>query len=237
MRRPSLADIDAVLVTHDHSDHGGHAAALGRPLYATAGTRQALSLEATRVLAGESFTVGALRVLAGALAARRGRDGRLRPLRRQLARSASSPTAATTRPRWPQAYAGCDVLVLECNHDVTMLRYGPYPPSLKRRVGGRLGHLSNDQAASLLEHDAAGGPAAEAGDRRAPVAGQQSRRAGQERARSRARPRRARHRRHRAAARPSSPSRAAACATSPRATSSSALHSRHCNASCMPDDD
>ena len=54
-------------------------------------------------------------------------------------------------PEVAQAYAGCDVLVLEANHDVTMLRYGPYPPSLKRRVGGRLGHLSNDQAASLLE--------------------------------------------------------------------------------------
>jgi hypothetical protein len=32
-----------------------------------------------------------------------------------------------------------------------MLSYGPYPPSLKRRVGGRLGHLSNEQAASLLK--------------------------------------------------------------------------------------
>jgi phosphoribosyl 1,2-cyclic phosphodiesterase len=57
-----------------------------------------------------------------------------------------------------QAYAGCDVMVLECNHDVTMLRYGPYPPSLKRRVGGRLGHLSNDQAVSILKMMLQAGP-------------------------------------------------------------------------------
>ena len=110
------------------------------------------------MLAGEPFTVGALRVMpvllphdavetvgyvVGPTAARA---------------SASSPTAATTRPKWPQAYAGCDVLVLECNHDVTMLRYGPYPPSLKRRVGGRLGHLSNDQSASLLKMMLQAGP-------------------------------------------------------------------------------
>lgn len=44
----------------------------------------------------------------------------------------------------------CDALVLECNHDETMLMQGPYPPSLKQRVGGRFGHLSNAAAASLL---------------------------------------------------------------------------------------
>ncbi len=47
--------------------------------------------------------------------------------------------------------SGCDALVLECNHDVDMLAYGVYPPHLKRRVGGDHGHLSNKQAANLLE--------------------------------------------------------------------------------------
>ncbi|HSH56759.1 MAG TPA: MBL fold metallo-hydrolase [Halomonas sp.] len=49
-----------------------------------------------------------------------------------------------------QAFAGCDALVLECNHDVRMLAEGPYPPRLKRRVGGDWGHLANTQAATLL---------------------------------------------------------------------------------------
>lgn len=44
----------------------------------------------------------------------------------------------------------CDALVLECNHDETLLQNGPYPPSLKQRVSGRFGHLSNTAAASLL---------------------------------------------------------------------------------------
>ena len=44
----------------------------------------------------------------------------------------------------------CNALLLECNHDTQMLASGPYPPSLQRRVGGQLGHLSNRQAAQLL---------------------------------------------------------------------------------------
>jgi len=46
---------------------------------------------------------------------------------------------------------GCDALMLECNHDAGMLAAGPYSASLKARVGGPLGHLSNAQAAALLE--------------------------------------------------------------------------------------
>lgn len=44
----------------------------------------------------------------------------------------------------------CDALVLECNHDIDMLNKGPYAWSLKKRVGGRLGHLDNSSAATLL---------------------------------------------------------------------------------------
>lgn len=153
-----LEDIDAVLVTHDHSDHGGHAAALRRPLYATAGTRQALSLEATRVVAGEPFTVGALRVLPVLLP-----HDAVETVGYVVSDGSSRVGILTDcghdAPEVAQAYAGCDLLVLECNHDITMLRYGPYPPSLKRRVSGRLGHLSNDQAASLLKLMLQAGPA------------------------------------------------------------------------------
>lgn len=45
---------------------------------------------------------------------------------------------------------GCHALLLESNHDDLMLRDGPYPWALKQRVGGRLGHLSNDETAALL---------------------------------------------------------------------------------------
>ena len=44
----------------------------------------------------------------------------------------------------------CDVLMLESNHDVDMLRDGPYPWSVKQRVMSRVGHLSNDAAGEFL---------------------------------------------------------------------------------------
>ena len=45
---------------------------------------------------------------------------------------------------------GCHVFVVEANHDDDMLVRGPYPWALKQRIGGRLGHLSNAEAATLL---------------------------------------------------------------------------------------
>jgi phosphoribosyl 1,2-cyclic phosphodiesterase len=48
---------------------------------------------------------------------------------------------------------GCDVLVLESNHDLEMLRVGPYPWSVKQRVMSRRGHLSNEVAAGFIRND------------------------------------------------------------------------------------
>lgn len=58
--------------------------------------------------------------------------------------------AGSYTPHMQQVLSNCDGLVLECNHDLTMLENGPYAWSLKKRVGSRLGHLDNDTAASLL---------------------------------------------------------------------------------------
>lgn len=52
-----------------------------------------------------------------------------------------------------QRLHGCDVIVLESNHDLEMLKVGPYPWSLKQRIMGREGHLSNDVAAKFLSED------------------------------------------------------------------------------------
>lgn len=58
--------------------------------------------------------------------------------------------AGMITPHMRSAYECCDSLILECNHDLTMLAEGPYPASLKRRVASTLGHLNNQQAAELL---------------------------------------------------------------------------------------
>jgi phosphoribosyl 1,2-cyclic phosphodiesterase len=49
-----------------------------------------------------------------------------------------------------RALSGCDALVLECNHDATMLAEGPYAAPLKARIAGRFGHLDNAASAALL---------------------------------------------------------------------------------------
>ena len=146
----SLAKIDAVLVTHDHNDHAGHARAYGRPIWATAGTRRVCELEAELVRAGQPFSIGAVCVKP-VLLPHDGEETVGYVVEAEGARVGVLTDCGHDAPEVAEGFAGCDVLALECNHDATMLKHGPYPPSLKRRVGGRLGHLSNEQAASLLK--------------------------------------------------------------------------------------
>jgi phosphoribosyl 1,2-cyclic phosphodiesterase len=51
--------------------------------------------------------------------------------------------------RFIQQFAGCDILILESNHDPQLLRSGPYPWSVKQRVAGPNGHLSNAECALM----------------------------------------------------------------------------------------
>ena len=55
-----------------------------------------------------------------------------------------------TTPHIEAMLNSCHALVLECNHDVSMLQSGPYSWALKQRVGGDLGHLENSESAKLL---------------------------------------------------------------------------------------
>jgi phosphoribosyl 1,2-cyclic phosphodiesterase len=62
-------------------------------------------------------------------------------------------------PNVKSALKNVDVLLLESNHDLEMLKDGPYPWSVKQRVLSRVGHLSNDATAEFLEKDYDGGAA------------------------------------------------------------------------------
>jgi len=55
-------------------------------------------------------------------------------------------------PQIVERLAGCDLLMIESNHDPLLLRDGPYPWRLKDRVSGKFGHLSNSEAAALIKH-------------------------------------------------------------------------------------
>lgn len=150
--------LDAVLVTHEHGDHVRGVGALARrhgvPVHVTPGTwlsgrlgelprRHWITPQARFAVKGltiDPVTVPhdarepvQFRILAGAQ-----RLGLLTDLGHASAHVI-------------EAFAGCDGLVLECNHDPRMLAEGPYPASLKRRVGGNWGHLANGQAAWLLQ--------------------------------------------------------------------------------------
>jgi len=153
--------IHAIVVTHDHGDHtrgmGVFARRHGTPLHMTRATREACAGLLTgdeRVLEyrpGVPFPVGELRVepfltvhdaadpvgVAVVDAARGYRMG--------VATDLGRPTAQIRH-----ALAGCDLLVLEANHDEVMLHTGPYPASVKRRIASSHGHLSNQAAARLV---------------------------------------------------------------------------------------
>jgi len=151
------SQVSAVLVTHEHSDHIGGVAQFSRkyrvPVWMTAGTRSACRDEPERIELFNShvaFAVGDLEITPFPVPhdAREPAQFVFSDGARRL--GVLTDTGSLTL-HIEQQLDGCDALLLECNHDREMLANGVYPPVLKARVGGSYGHLSNDQAAGLLQ--------------------------------------------------------------------------------------
>ncbi|WP_049722042.1 MBL fold metallo-hydrolase [Gilvimarinus polysaccharolyticus] len=150
-------DLTAVLVTHEHADHIKGVAALARrfnlPVYMTPGTYHSRDLgklpELHLIEAYQSFCLGDMTVEPVAVP----HDAR-EPAQFIFScggvRLGVLTDLGTVSPHVEDMYQNCDALVLEANHDPMMLASGPYPPSLKTRVGGPWGHLSNQQTAGFL---------------------------------------------------------------------------------------
>lgn len=152
--------LDAILVSHEHTDHikgvGVLSRRFGLTVYINDGTRQASGRTLGKLpgvqpfTCGHSFPIGGLTV---------------HPF--SISHDAEDPAGFTIACNHTKVgvatdlgiatgvvktrLKSCDILVLEANHDAQMLIDGPYPWHLKQRIRGRSGHLSNEDAALLLE--------------------------------------------------------------------------------------
>ncbi len=158
--------LNAIVVSHEHSDHVQGllvtAKKLRIPVYMTEATRaawrrqlRAQRLEPPPGMAEETFDAG-----------RGFQVGDIAVSSFTIPHDAADPVAFTFRAEGVklgvvtdlgympasvrQHVRGCDVLMIESNHDLEMLRTGPYPWSVKQRVMSRVGHLSNDSLAEFF---------------------------------------------------------------------------------------
>jgi phosphoribosyl 1,2-cyclic phosphodiesterase len=152
-------DLDAVFITHEHGDHVGCALTLARrhslPVWMSRGTWRAIGqpelqdglLRFARDL--QVIEIGDLQLMPYTVV-----HDALEPLQLRVSDGARHlgvlTDAGASTPHMIDNLRGCDALLLECNHDRTMLANSSYPASLKARIGGRLGHLANDTAAQIL---------------------------------------------------------------------------------------
>ncbi|GMT41883.1 MAG: MBL fold metallo-hydrolase [bacterium] len=155
--------IKAVLLTHEHTDHLRGASVFSKkyrlPVYLTDGTYENANgalkkkhvMKPQKIRSEESFTLG---------------DIKVEPF--SIPHDAAEPVAFLFTHNERRALTLTDVgsvtvrvveklrrahlAVLESNHDTELLKIGPYPLWLKQRVRGKLGHLSNDDCASLLKY-------------------------------------------------------------------------------------
>lgn len=149
-------ELSAILVTHEHGDHLKGAPMLARryniPLHTTCGTARSFKAPVSQhrpINVQRRFHIGALEVEPVTVPHDAREPSQFVFHHRGLSLGMLTDLGSIT-PYVARRYRDCHALLLECNHDLRMLANGPYPPSLKRRVGGNWGHLSNDQAAALL---------------------------------------------------------------------------------------
>ncbi|MBQ7063681.1 MAG: MBL fold metallo-hydrolase [Firmicutes bacterium] len=155
------ASVQAIFVTHEHSDHirgvGPWARKYGVPIFATEGTWQGMEKTLGRVDLPKCYTI------------RPGKGYRMAGLRIEpflIYHDANEPVGYSfttdneklviltdtgmVSSEIRTLLGGSRLIVVEANHDIEMLMGGPYPLALKRRIRSNLGHLSNEDCAWLV---------------------------------------------------------------------------------------
>lgn len=157
-------DLDAILVTHEHSDHiqglGVIARKYGIPIYTTGGTADAILRMKSgvgklpegifhEIREDEPFQIKDLTIKPFQIS-----HDAAQPAGYRVECGDKSVAVATDLGRYGDYLVdrlqNLDALLLESNHDVRMLQVGPYPYNLKQRILGNRGHLSNENAGRLL---------------------------------------------------------------------------------------
>ncbi len=149
----------AVFITHEHGDHAGCALTLAIkhrvPIFTSRGTWRAIGQPDFDpkllhfVRSDEHVALGDLELQPFAVPHDAQEPLQLR-LSDGLHRMGLITDIGSLTPYVAAALQGCHALLLECNHDEELLRTSSYPASLKRRILGTHGHLSNASAAELL---------------------------------------------------------------------------------------
>ncbi|MCF0228868.1 MAG: MBL fold metallo-hydrolase [Parasporobacterium sp.] len=158
----SLRDLDAILLTHEHSDHVSSLGIIERtvqlPVYSTEGTMEAISASGKAgdlremyypVYADRAFRIGDLDIEPLRIS-----HDAAEPVCYRINHNNSGCAVVTDLGQYDRylidSLKGLDALVIEANHDLKMLEAGPYPYHLKMRVSGKRGHLSNEASGKLL---------------------------------------------------------------------------------------
>lgn len=153
------AQLSGIVVTHEHGDHIAGVARLARkydiPVWLTHGTLRSQFKAFANVARlhvidpHQLFAIGDIQIQPYPVP-----HDATEPVQYVFGDGAKRlgvlTDAGCSTPHIGAMLSGCDALVLECNHDSAMLMNGDYPYSLKRRVAGRLGHLSNGEASGIL---------------------------------------------------------------------------------------
>jgi phosphoribosyl 1,2-cyclic phosphodiesterase len=153
--------LTAILITHEHDDHVSGLRVIAKkldiPVYVSRLTAPAIPWEEytpklEMFQAGASFQIGDIEVTSFTIP-----HDAADPVGYSFKAQGVKISIATDLGYLPESVRfhlrGSDLLLLESNHDVEMLKVGPYPWSIKQRVMGRMGHLSNDTASAFIREE------------------------------------------------------------------------------------